>query len=176
MIRTVLIFGGLAGAFVIGVTRLGFTLTGGEADPSMVWLGFLTMIIGLSLIFLGVKRYRDSQCDGEISFWRAFGVGVAMAVVAGLVYVVAWEFHLAATNFAFIENYSSALIAKATQDDLPAEEIRQKIERIESSKESYYNPLFRIPITFSEIFPISVIIAAISAAVLRNPNVLPRTV
>jgi hypothetical protein len=37
----------------------------------------------------------------------------------------------------------------------------------------YANPLLRLPMTFLEIFPVGVLIALISAAVLRNPKVLP---
>ncbi len=39
--------------------------------------------------------------------------------------------------------------------------------------ESYRNPLFRIPMTFIEIFPVGLLVALISAALLRNPKLLP---
>jgi hypothetical protein len=35
------------------------------------------------------------------------------------------------------------------------------------------NPLIRIPLTFAEIFPIGLLAALVSAALLRNPKVLP---
>ena len=38
---------------------------------------------------------------------------------------------------------------------------------------SYANPLFRLPITFVEMFPIGVLISLVSAAVLRNSRFLP---
>jgi hypothetical protein len=37
----------------------------------------------------------------------------------------------------------------------------------------YANPVFRLPITFVEMFPIGVLISLISAAVLRNSRFLP---
>jgi hypothetical protein len=37
----------------------------------------------------------------------------------------------------------------------------------------YRNPLYRIPITFVEIFPVGLIVALVSAALLRNPRLLP---
>jgi hypothetical protein len=33
---------------------------------------------------------------------------------------------------------------------------------------------FRLPMTFIEIFPVGVLVSLISAALLRNPKVLPR--
>jgi hypothetical protein len=44
---------------------------------------------------------------------------------------------------------------------------------MEQMKTAYANPLFRLPMTFVEIFPVGLIIALISAAILRNPRVLP---
>jgi hypothetical protein len=44
---------------------------------------------------------------------------------------------------------------------------------MQAFNEKYRNPLFRIPMTFIEIFPVGLIIALISAALLRNPQVLP---
>jgi hypothetical protein len=38
---------------------------------------------------------------------------------------------------------------------------------------NYPNPLIRIPLTFTEIFPIGFLAALVSAALLRNPRVLP---
>lgn len=40
-------------------------------------------------------------------------------------------------------------------------------------KERYANPLFRMAMTASEILPVGVVISLISAAILRNPAVLP---
>jgi hypothetical protein len=39
--------------------------------------------------------------------------------------------------------------------------------------ESYRNPLFRFPLTFLEIFPVGLIVSLVSAALLRNPRLLP---
>jgi hypothetical protein len=37
----------------------------------------------------------------------------------------------------------------------------------------YRDPLFRIPITFIEIFPVGLLVALVSAALLRNPKLMP---
>ena len=38
---------------------------------------------------------------------------------------------------------------------------------------NYANPLFRIPMMFIEIFPVGLLVALVSAALLRNPRLLP---
>ena len=37
----------------------------------------------------------------------------------------------------------------------------------------YADPLFRLPMTFIEIFPVGVVISLIAAALLRNSRFLP---
>jgi hypothetical protein len=50
----------------------------------------------------------------------------------------------------------------------------QKIAaEMEAMRVSYRDPLFRLPMTFVEIFPVGLLVALISAALLRNPRFLP---
>ncbi len=48
------------------------------------------------VIFLGVKRYRDQELGGVIRFGTAFMLGLGIAVVASLAYVLLWEVYLSA--------------------------------------------------------------------------------
>ncbi len=52
-------------------------------------------------------------------------------------------------------------------------EVAQYLASMESMRELYRNPAARIGITFLEIFPVGLIVALFSAAVLRFPKVLP---
>jgi hypothetical protein len=47
--------------------------------------------------------------------------------------------------------------------------------KLESMRANYANPLFRIPMTFMEIFPVGFLVSLVSALLLRNPRVLPAT-
>ena len=51
--------------------------------------------------------------------------------------------------------------------------LQAKLAELEQMRVSYQNPLFRFGMTFIEIFPVGLLIAIISAALLRNPKVLP---
>ncbi|NWG52570.1 MAG: DUF4199 domain-containing protein [Hydrogenophilaceae bacterium] len=173
--RTIaLSYGGLAGALVISAMIAGFLLGADRASSSSVWLGYLTMVVALSLIFLGVKRYRDVEKGGVVKFLPAFLVGLAIAAVAGVVYVVGWEIYLAATGYAFMGEYTAAMI-EAKRAAAPAgPALDAEIAKLREMEAMYANPVFRVPITFLEIFPVGLVIALISAALLRNPKVLPR--
>ena len=47
------------------------------------------------------------------------------------------------------------------------------VAQMEAMNRQYANPLYRMPMTFIEIFPVGFLIALASAALLRNPRFLP---
>ena len=171
MIRAAIVYGGIAGTATIITMILGFEY-GGEGAGSQA-VGFLIMFIALSLIFFGIKRYRDVQQGGVITFAKAFGLGAMMAACAGIAYVVIWEAYLASTDFAFINQYFDSLVAQKEAAGVTGAELQDWIAKNEGWKTTLQNPFWRIPIWFTEIFPIGLIVAFISALILRKPEVLP---
>jgi hypothetical protein len=175
MTRIVLVYGLLSGLIIVGVIVVGMVLSGGQhTHSSSVWLGYLVMLLGLSMIFLGVKQYRDNALGGVIKFGPALGLGLAIAVVAGLAYVIVWEVYSAATNYEFAENYAAAMIETKRAQGLSGEALQKEIAKAQEFVAQYRNPLFRMPMTFIEIFPVGLLIALISAGLLRNPKLLPK--
>lgn len=170
MRKTILLYGGVCGAVTIASAILGLALSGGESEhlAGLEWLGYLTMILALSLIFVGVKRYRDRELGGVIRFGRAFLLGLGISAVAGLVYVVAWEINLAATDYTFIDRYTASMIAAKEAEGVGAAELEAFRAQMQQMVDAYQNPLYRIPITFSEIFPVGLLVSLIAAAVLRT--------
>jgi len=170
--RYALVYGGIAGAIAITVLVAGFALDLPNHTTSL-WFGYLVMLVALSLIFVGVKRYRDVECGGVIRFGRAFGLGLGIAAVAGLVYVLGWEIYLAASGWDFMRDYAGSMIEGMRAKGAPAAAIDAKLAEMRGMAEMYKNPLFRVPMTFVEIFPVGLLVALVSAALLRNPKLLP---
>lgn len=178
MKKIILVYGIVSGVIVIGSAILSVNLMSGSTHlAGLEWLGYLIMLIALSVIFIGIKRYRDNESGGVIRFWKALQVGLGISVVAGLVYVVAWEANLAATDYRFIDEYNASVIQEVREaPDATPEKIEEAIASAAVMKERYDNPGFRLPMTFLEIFPVGFLISLISAAVLRNPGVMPARV
>lgn len=168
-----LIYGSLSGAVVAAVITTGLVLGPENSFFSSIWFGFLVMFVALSFVFMGVKRYRDVEKGGVIRFMPALGMGVAIAVVAALAYILVWEIYLASTGYRFMEEFLAATARRMAAEGKSAAEIAAFMAEQEWIRDNYPNPLFRIPITFLEIFPVGLIVALFSAAVLRNPRLLP---
>ncbi len=168
-----LIYGGIAGAIAIGLmtATIALDLTGHDSTSMLV--GYLIMLAALSLIFVGVKRYRDVECGGIIRFGRAFLLGLGIAAVAGILYAIGWEVYLAASGRDFMAEYSASMVETMRVEGATAAAIEAKAAEMRALAESYRNPLFRFPLTFVEIFPVGLLVALVSAALLRNPRLLP---
>lgn len=176
MFATALRYGAISGLVVVGVIVAGMMYAGGPGGghaSSSMWFGYLVMILALSTIFLAIRDYRNKRLGGVIKFLPAFGIGLLVAAIAGVVYVAAWETFLAVSHYPFMENYTSAMIQGQRDAGVSGAELDAFIAQMEDMKQQYANPLFRLPMTFIEIFPVGLLIALISAALLRNPKVLP---
>ena len=166
-----LVYGGIAGAIIISIACvvLSLDLPGHFETP---WFGYLVMLVALSLVFVGVKRFRDVECGGVIRFGRAFALGLGMALVAATIYILGWEIFLALTGRDFMAEYTASTLEAMRADGAPPAAIEARAAEMREFAVSYRNPLVRIPITFIEIFPVGLLVALVSAALLRNPRLL----
>ena len=174
--RYTLIYGAIAGAIAIAImtATIALDLTGHGSGAMLV--GYLIMLAALSLIFVGVKRYRDVECGGVIRFGRAFLLGLGIAAVASLIYAIGWEVYLAASGRDFMADYSAAILKDMRAEGAAPAAIEATAAEMRDLTESYRNPLFRFPLTFVEIFPVGLLVSLVSAGLLRNPRLLPARV
>jgi hypothetical protein len=156
--RYALVYGLISGTITVLIMIAGFELTAGDSFVHTLWYGYLVMLVVLTFIFVGVKRYRDVECGGVVRFGRAFLIGLGMAAMAGLAYVGIWEAYLAATGYAFLDNMVAAADTAAQRAEMAS---------------MLFNPLVRVPFEYLEIFPVGLVVAFVSAALLRNPRLLP---
>jgi hypothetical protein len=173
MFKLILAFGIAAGVLVAAPMFTMIVNSGpGSAGHSMI-AGYLTMLVGLSLVFVGVKRHRDKALGGVIRFGSALGAGLAISAVASIVYVLGWELTLAITDYDFVDSYSAAMIeAKRASGASPAE-IGKVVAEMADFKAQYMNPAIRMAYSFVEIFPVGVVVSLVTAALLRNRRFLP---
>lgn len=163
MRRSILIYGTIAGFIIIVTNTISLEYGRGQA-----WLGLLVMFIAFSTIFVAVKQYRDDTLGGVISFATALLLGLGISAIAGVVYVAIWELYLAVTDYAFIESYASSIVEATKIGDASETELAQVVSEAEQFRVQYSNPLYRLPVTFLEVFPAGVLVSLGSAAVLRN--------
>lgn len=163
MLRLIFTYGAIAGFVIIVSIILSI-----EVDHGHSWLGYLIMFIAFSMIFVGVKRYRDETLGGVISFATALLMGLGISAIAGIVYVAIWELYLILTDFQFIDAYANAMVASAKAGGGSDAEVAQILSDVEKFRTQYSNPIYRWPQTAMEVLPPGVLVSFLSAIVLRN--------
>jgi hypothetical protein len=177
MRKVTLTFGLIAGAIVSGFMIVGLALyekTGKIFVNELV--GYATMVIALSMVFFGIKSYRDNYQKGVINFWKGFQVGLLIALIASLMYAITWEAYLQtrpAGAASFIDTYTDIVINKKKEKGASAAEIDQEVKKMDDFKRMYSNPAIRFGFTLMEILPVGIIITLISAMLLRKKEFLP---
>lgn len=172
MKRIVFTYGSIAGVLLIVVFGGSFFAGAHHGEWGMA-IGYLTMFIAMSMVFVGVKRYRDEELGGVIRFWTAFALGLGIALVASLFYVFGWEAYMFATDYSFATEYTAGQIEALRASGASTARIAAAQAEADAFIEMYSNPLYRMPMTFTEISPVVLIIPLVSALLLRNNRFLP---
>lgn len=173
MKKIVLIYGSIAGLIVSSMFVI--THSSGKIDfENGMLVGYASMVIAFSLIFFGVKNYRDNHLNGAITFGKALKVGLLVTGVASIIYAVAWEFYFNLVVPDFMVEYTTHILTKMETEGASAEEIAQAKAQMQSTSELYQNPIFRFLMTLLEIVPVGFIVSLICAALLRKTEFLPK--
>jgi hypothetical protein len=137
-------------------------------DKSGYILGYTSIVLSFLLVYFGVRSYRDNIGGGEITFLKAFGVGIAITVISCCFYVATWE--IIYYNFMpdFFDKYGAHAVEKMRAAGASAAAIQAKTAEMQKYKEMYANPLINAAMTFIEPFPVGLLITLISAGVLRR--------
>lgn len=171
MLRMIFSYGVVAG-LIVGVPMSWMAIAMHQSMAYGMIIGYTTMLIALSAVFVAIKRYRDTELGGVIRFWPALGLGLGISVVAGILYVISWETALAVTHMDFASTYANSLIEQQKAAGISGEALSKFIADMDTFKVQYANPLYRLPMTFIEIFPVGVLVSLVSAALLRNSRFL----
>ncbi len=164
MKKIVLIFGLIIGA--IFCANMAFMIYWMYHNPDLKGndiAGYVIMVVVFSLIFFGTRSYRNKYLGGFISFGKAFKTGALIALVGSTIYVLAWLFSYYLFVPDFMDVYTDYVLKNCTPGDLAA-----KTKEMANFKEMYENPLFVILITYSEVLPIGLVVALVSALLLKK--------
>ncbi len=174
MTRIVLIFGLISGAIAAALMWILMQVVNSGTinfENGMLW-GYATMIIALSMVFFGVKSYRDNN-GGRITFFKGLQVGILITLICSVCYAASWELYYPKIGDEFIQKYNASYLDKMKASGASDADIEK--QRAESQKfaEMYKNVFIRFPMTMMEILPVGVIVTLISAALLRRRELLP---
>ena len=172
MKKNIIIYGIIAGLvvyFLILFTVNTMSQSEGNIDfDNSMLIGYASMLIAFSLVFVGIRNYRDKYNEGLISFGKAFKIGILIVLIASTIYVVAWLIDYFFFIPDFIEKYSAHMLDKLKESGASQIEIDKQTQEMASFGRMYKNPFFNAMMTYMEILPVGLIVTLISSFILKR--------
>ena len=114
MKKIILVCGLISGIIVsvFMVSSIAVCYSSSDFEGNML-LGYAAMLLSFSLIFVGVKNFRDKYNGGFVSFGKAFQIGLLITLIASTVYVIVWliDYYLFVPEFIEKQNLITILSA-----------------------------------------------------------------
>lgn len=172
MKKIIIICGSIAGLIVTSMMLASISgcIAGSDFEGSTgsMLLGFSSMIVAFSMIFVGVKNYRDKYNSGIITFGQSLKIGLLITLVASTIYVIVWQIDYYFFIPDFYEKYSAHIIRDMKTQGASQAEILKQMAANKRDGQMYRNPLFNAMFTYMEILPVGIIMSLGAALVLRR--------
>src|SRR4026209_1655322 len=136
MKKNIIIYGLIAGFIVSALMAINLSMASKSGDfDNSILIGYASMVIAFSLIFVGIKNYGDKYNGGVISFGKAFKVGFFITLLASTIYVIIWliEEHYFFPDF--MDKYTANELNKLRASGISATKLASKTKELEQAKE-----------------------------------------
>ena len=133
-----------------------------------VFVGYTVIVISMLFVYFGVRSYRDNVLGGTMTFGRGFQAGLLIAVISSLCYVAAWLVLFYGFIPDFADTYAAYVVESVRANGGGQAEIAAAIKQGEEAKVMLANPFINAAVAVVEPFPVGLLVALISAAVLKK--------
>ena len=172
MQKNILVYGLISGVIVSSVMLISmnyYSHCEGNVDlTTSMLIGYTSMLIAFSMVFVGIRNYRDKFNNGIISFGKAFKIGISIVLIASTLYVISWLICYFFFMPDFMDKYGDLEIENMKTAGASIAEINEKKKEMADFSKMYKNPFFNAMITYAEILPVGLIVTLISSLILKR--------
>ena len=172
MKKNIIIYGLIAG-IIVSISML-FSINyishvDGRVDyNTSLLIGYASMLIAFSLVYVGIRNYRDKYNGGVISFGKAFKIGIMIVLIASTIYVVAWLIDYFFFIPDYMEKFSTQELDKLKASGASQLEIDKETIKMANMVKMFKNPLFNAMMSYAEILPVGLVVTLISSLILKR--------
>lgn len=179
MKKNIIIYGLIAGFLVSGFMLASMAYAsyckGNVAYSTSMLIGYAAMLVAFSMVFVGIRNYRDKYNGGLISFGRAFNIGILIVLIASTMYVISWLIDYTYFVPDFMNKYSAHQLNNLKASGASQAEIAKETKDLAHFAVMYKNPFFNAMMTYCEILPVGLVVTLISALILKRKSLPAQT-
>jgi uncharacterized membrane protein len=168
MKNTIIKYGLISGAIAaLGILIMTLVLKSYGFDYT-AYVGYSLIILSMTVIFFGVKAYRDNENGGQLSFKTGLLVGLGIAVISSACYSLMWL--VVYYNFIpnFIEDYATFTTNQLKNSGASEAELSNNAAQMQDFRDLYKTPLGIFAVTLIEPLPVGILGALVSTLILKK--------
>ena len=130
MKKTAFYFGTISGIVMVIFFIIPIFIYGNDIDFSKSEIiGYTSMVLCLTAVFFGIKKYRDKKLGGVISFGAAFGLGSEISGIAGIIFgiysYVLYKYWSPNLYVKIMDYYKDKIINSGQSQEVIAQQLKQ---------------------------------------------------
>ena len=140
--------------------------------PNVSWgasefAGYLTMILSMIFVFMGIQYYRDHVNNGFLSFTQGLKLGALIVLIPAVCFALFDVFYTEVINPSWGDEYFSYYVEKI-KASTPADRVEEELQKLQKNKEMFSNPFIQFSLMAVTVYVIGLIVTIISALTLRR--------
>lgn len=129
--------------------------------------GYLTMILSMVFVFMGIRYYRDRFNNGFLRFGEGLKIGVLIVLIPSVFFGLFDLLYTEVLHPSWADEYMKYYIDKINASNTP-EVARLKLDKLHKDMEMFSNPVVQFLIMAATVFIIGLIVTIISSLTLMR--------
>lgn len=130
-------------------------------------IGYATIVVSLLFVYFGIRRWRDKENAGQLSFWRGIGLGSLISLFPSVAFGLFSWIQMNFLDPGFSDRYYNYYIEKVRRST-PPDKLQAALQKMADEKEMFSSPVAQFLFMFLTVFVIGFIITIISTLLLRR--------
>jgi F0F1-type ATP synthase assembly protein I len=129
--------------------------------------GYLSMLLSMIFVFLGIRHFKNNVNGGYLSFGQGLKIGVLIVIIPAVAFGLFDLLYPEVINPTWMEDYYAKHIENLRKS-VAAEKLDAAIKKVEKEKEMFSNPAIQFLLMGGTVFIIGFIVSIISSLTLRR--------
>jgi hypothetical protein len=129
--------------------------------------GYLSILVSMIFVFLGIRQYRDKVNGGYLTFGQGMKVGILIVLIPAVFFGLFDILYTQVIDPSWGENYYNHFIEEAKRTTAP-DKLAAKLKEIEDQREFWSNPVMQFLLMAATVFIVGTIVAIISSITLSK--------
>ncbi len=172
MKKMVIRYGLYSAVVMLGVFLFTFFFIGKESEMGFKIseiIGYATILLSMVFVFFGIKKHRDENNKGAITFWEALLTGTLIAAIPALAFGLYNLFYIEVLDPEFLDKYYNYRLEEA-QATMSQNDFEMEKSKMESEKEMFQSPATQFFVMFLTVFIIGFLVSLISSIILKRDS------